>query len=80
MAEKVRMDVERISEVVKLKLHVLYIRPVHKTAKNRGEPQKMTPSLETEFFLGGGSNGKVVAPGIVVICSIDKNRDHYTKN
>ena len=28
-------------------------------------------------FFGGGSNGKVVAP---VICSIDKNRDHYTKN
>ena len=23
-----------------------------KTAKNRGEPQKMTPSSETEFFLG----------------------------
>ena len=31
-------------------------------------------------FFWGGSNGKVVAPGIVVICSIDKNRDHYTKN
>ena len=23
-----------------------------KTAKNRGEPQKMTPSSETEFFFG----------------------------
>ena len=43
-----------------------------------GEPQKMTPSSEMEFFWGG-SNGKVVAPGIVVICPIDKNRDHYTK-
>ena len=40
----------------------------------------MTPSSETEIFLGGGSNGKNVAPGIVFICSIDKNRDHYTKN
>ena len=59
MAEKVRMDVERISEVVKLKLHVLYIRPVHKTAKNRGEPQKMTPSLETEIFLGVVPMGKL---------------------
>ena len=27
-------------------------------------------------FFWGGSNGKVVAPGIVVICSIDKNCDH----
>ena len=50
-----------------------------KTAKNRGEPQKMTSSSETEIFFGGGPNGKVVAPGIVVICSIDKNRNHYTK-
>merc|ERR1712004_596726 len=47
-----------------------------KTAKNRGEPQKMTPSSETEIFFGGGPNGKVVAPGIVVICSINKNCDH----
>ena len=31
-------------------------------------------------FFSGGPNGKVVAPGIVVICPIDKNRDHYTKN
>ena len=42
--------------------------------------QKMTPSSETEIFFGDGSDGKVVAPGIVVICSINKNRDHYTKN
>ena len=38
----------------------------------------MTPSSETEIW--GGLNGKVVALGIVVICPIDKNRDHYTKN
>ena len=48
--------------------------------KNRGDPQKNDPKLRNGNFLGGGSNGKVVAPGIVVICSIDKNRDHYTKN
>merc|ERR1712004_730073 len=29
----------------------------------------MTPSSETEIFLGGGSNGKNVAPGIVFISS-----------
>ena len=31
-------------------VHSSVIQP--KTAKNRGEPQKMTPSSETEFFLG----------------------------
>ena len=30
-----------------------------KTAKNRGEPQKMTPSSETEFFLGVVPMGKL---------------------
>ena len=30
-----------------------------KTAKNRGEPQKMTPSSETENFLGGVPMGKL---------------------
>ena len=50
-----------------------------KRAKNRGEPQKMTPARKRKFFWGG-PNGKVVAPGILVICPIDKNRDHYTKN
>ena len=39
----------------------------------------MTHSLETEFFQGG-LNGKVVAPGILVICSVDKNCDYHTKN
>ena len=36
------------------KLRVLIPLSWHKpkTAKNRGEPQKMTPSLETEFFFG----------------------------
>ena len=33
----------------------------------------MTPSSETEIFFGGGSDGKVLAPGIVVICSMNKN-------
>ena len=30
-----------------------------KSAKNRGEPQKMTPSSETEFFLGVVRMGKL---------------------
>ena len=30
-----------------------------KTAKNRGEPQKMTPSSETEIFLGVVPMGKL---------------------
>ena len=31
-------------------------------------------------FFGQKPNGKVVAPGILVICPIDKNRNNYTKN
>ena len=49
------------------------------TAKNSGEPKKMTNSLETEVFQGG-PNGKVVAPGILVICPVDKNSNYHTKN
>ena len=43
------------------KLRVLIILEWHKpkTAKNRGEPQKMTPSSETEFFLGVVPMGKL---------------------
>ena len=48
-------------------------------AKNRGEPRKMTPSSETEFFLGG-PNWKVLAPGVLVIFPINKNHNYYTKN
>ena len=63
----------------KLRVVALLTRQWPKTAKNRGEPQKMTSSSETESFWGG-PNGKVVALGIVVICPIDKNRGHHTKN
>ena len=48
-----------------------------KTAKNRGLPRKMTPSLETEIFWGG-PNGKVVALDILVICPVDKICDYHT--
>ena len=48
-------------------------------AKNRDEPQKISPSSETDIFWGG-PNGKIVAPGILVICPIDKNCDYHTKN
>ena len=47
--------------------------------KNQGEPRKMNQSLASEFFMGG-SNGKVVVPGILAICAVDKNRDSKTKN
>ena len=32
------------------------------------------------IFFQGGLNGKVVAPGIHVICPIDESRDHHTKH
>ena len=38
-------------------VHSSVIQP--KTAKNRGEPQKMTPSSETEFFFGVVPMGKL---------------------
>ena len=63
----------------KLRVLIIEIGEWLETAKNRGEPRKMTHCSETEFFWGG-LNGKVVAPGILVICPIDKNRNHYTKN
>ena len=63
----------------KLRVLIIVIGEWPETAKNRGEPRKMAHSSETEFFWDG-PNGKVVAPDIVVICPIDKNRDHYTKN
>ena len=59
----------------KLRVVALLTRQWPKTAKNRVEPQKITPSSETEIFFGGGSNGKNVAPGIVFICSIDPDPD-----
>ena len=40
----------------------------------------MTHSLKTEFFWGGGPNGKVVALGILVICPVDKNPDSKYQN
>ena len=47
-------------------------------AKNRGEPLKMTHTSETEFFQGG-PHGRVIAPVILVICPVGKNRDSKTK-
>ena len=48
-------------------------------AKNQGEPRKMTHTSEAEFFWGDDPNRKVVAPGILVSCPVDKNRDSKTK-
>ena len=47
--------------------------------EKQGWALKKDPLLENEFFWGGGSNGKVVAPGILVMCPADKNRDYHTK-
>ena len=47
-------------------------------AKNRAEPQKITHSSETEFFQVG-PNGKIVAPGTLVICPVDKNHNSETE-
>ena len=63
----------------KLRVLILVIREWPEMAQNKDEPWKMTQTSEKEFFRGG-PNGKVVALGILVICSVDKNRDHHTKN
>ena len=39
----------------------------------------MTHNSETEIFFRGGPNGKVVAPGILMLPPVDKNRDSMTK-
>ena len=44
----------------KLRVVALLTRQWPKTAKNRGEPQKMTPSSETEIFFGVVQMGKLV--------------------
>ena len=50
----------------KLRVLIIVIREWPKTAKKRGEPQKMTHSSKTDFFWVG-LNGKVVAPGKLVM-------------
>ena len=61
----------------KLRLLILVIGEWPETAKNRGEPQKMTYCSKTDIW--GGLNGKVVALGILVICPVDKNCDYHQK-
>ena len=63
----------------KLRVLILVIGEWPETAKNRGEPRKMIHSSKTDFFRGG-LNGIVVAPGVLVICPVNKNRDTKTKN
>ena len=43
----------------KLRVLIVVIGEWPETAKNRGEPQKMTPSSETENFLGVVLMGKL---------------------
>ena len=66
----------------KLRVHKykLVIGEWPETAKNKCEPRKMTHSIRLGFFGGGGPNGKVLAPGMLVICPVDKNCDYHTKN
>ena len=42
-------------------------------------PEKWPLARKQKFFRGG-PNGKIVAPGILVICSVDKNCDYHTTN
>ena len=55
----------------RIRVLILVIGEWPETTKKRGEPWKMTH---------GGPNGKVVAPGILVICPVYKNRDFHTEN
>ena len=48
--------------------------------EKQGWAPKNDPLLGNRNFCRGGLNGKVLAPGILVICPIDKNRDDHTKN
>ena len=45
-----------------------------------GMAPKNDPQLGNRHFFLSGQNGKVVAPSILVICPVDKNRDSKTKN
>ena len=48
--------------------------------QKQGWAPKNEPYLGNGNFFWGGPNGKVVAPGILVICPVNKNCDYYIKN
>ena len=48
------------------------VAPFPKMVKIPDEPQKTTGTSETKKN-SGGSDGKLVAPGVLVICPVDKN-------
>ena len=50
-----------------------------RNSQKQGWAPKNDPLFGNETFLGGGPNGKVLAPDILVICPVNKNRDYYTK-
>ena len=56
------------------KLRVLII-----NGQNRGMPRKLTHRSKTEIFLGVVPTGKVIAPGILMICPVDKKRNSKKK-
>ena len=67
-----RVQPSFVDEDPKLRVLTIAKWELPETAKNRGEPRKY-PIDRKRNFLGGGPNVKVVAPGILVICPVDKN-------
>ena len=68
-----------IDDGPKLRVFIIVKWELTETAKNRGEPRKMNHSSETEISIQGGPNGKVVAPSVLMICTVDKSCDSKTK-
>ena len=69
-----------VNQAPKLRVLILAKLEWPEMAKNRGEHLKMAHSLETEIFFQGCLNWKVVAPGILVMCPVDKKRNSETRN
>ena len=51
---------------------------MHFQAKKHFSAERKNGHISVIFW--GGPKGKVVAPSILVICPVDKNRDYHTKN
>ena len=71
---KLKYDESFIDLGPKLTLVVLLSRYPPKMAKIWHEPQhRQRPVSRKQNFVRGGSNWKVIAPGVLVICTLDKN-------
>ena len=62
------------------KLFFTNIWSLSQICQKQGWALKNDPLLGNRNFFGGGPNRKVVAPGVLVICPIDKNCDYPTKH